>query len=106
MIFCLLKMKDKLNVDNSFNKDFMTIFYAVWNVDSTAMQTITSEPMYLDQAYISGENLQPVHNLDVALFRQHIIQNPLVQDHLKRIVNQMDLKRLDNRQGESFAFRY
>jgi cullin 3 len=98
-------MKVKPDVIRSINNHFITTFIAVWNDYLTAIIIIRDALMYMNRVYVDVQKLQPVRDLGIELFRQNIVQDPDIQNHLRQILKEMDLTSSDNRRGESFAFR-
>jgi hypothetical protein len=98
-------MKVKPDVIKSINNDFITTFNAVWNDYLTAIIMVRDVIVYMDGAYVSEQKLKRVRDLGIELFRQNIVQDPDIQNHLRQILRKMDLTNFDNIPGESFAFR-
>ena len=79
------------------NNNFLTTLNAAWNDHRTAMIMIRDILMYMDRVYVSGQKLDPVYNLGVILFRDNVVRNPPIGDHLRQTLLDMVAK---ERRGE------
>ena len=53
--------------------------------------------MYMDRVYVINQKLEPVFNLGIILFRDHVVRYPSIRDHLRQTLLDMVAK---ERRGE------
>ncbi|CAF3478564.1 unnamed protein product [Rotaria sp. Silwood1] len=92
-----LVQKVRQDVIDSLNNNFLTTLNSAWNDHRTAMIMIRDILMYMDRVYVSGQKLEPVFNLGVILFRDHVVRYPSIRDHLRQTLLDMVAK---ERRGE------
>lgn len=75
--------KIRNDVFNAINNRFLQILNEVWKDHTTSMMMIRDILMYMDRIYVSPSNVDNVYNLGLNLFRDHVINDPPIRDHLK-----------------------
>lgn len=86
------------SVASADNVVFLIQLQTQWSWFKISLNHIRDILMYMDRTYVSSKRTKSVHDLGVALFRDHVIRNDLVHNRLVDTV----LSKIDcERQGES-----
>ena len=54
-----------------------------WADHTTAMVMIRDILMYMDRVYVTNAQVEPVYQLGLRIFRNEIVENPSINEHLK-----------------------
>lgn len=77
------------NVLNSLNTNFLQTLNLAWDDHQTAMVMIRDILMYMDQVYVQQNNMENVYNLGLIIFRDHVIHDGCIQEHLHQTLLDM-----------------
>jgi len=81
----------------SLNDRFLQVLNRVWMDHSISMIMIKDILMYMDRNYVQPCNVDNVYNVGLNLFRDHVINNTMIKDHLRNtLLTQVSIER----QGE------
>jgi cullin 3 len=89
--------KVRRDILGALNNNFLYILNQSWNDHQTAMVMIRDILMYMDRVYVQQFNVEPVYNLGLLLFRDHIVRYTNIRDPLKQTLLEMIAK---ERRGE------
>uniref|UniRef100_A0A914HNV9 Cullin family profile domain-containing protein n=1 Tax=Globodera rostochiensis TaxID=31243 RepID=A0A914HNV9_GLORO len=70
-------------VVESINGRFLEVLNRVWTDHTTSMVMIRDILMYLDRVYVSQANVESVHPLGLRIFREEVVDYPVINEHLK-----------------------
>lgn len=89
-------LEDKIRDDvlNSLNNQFLQVLNQVWQDHVTIMVMIRDILMYMDRIYVQSCGVDNVYNVGLNLFRDSVINHPLIRDHLRNtLLNQVAIER-------------
>lgn len=78
-----LEEKIRADVLNSLNNQFLQVLNQVWFDHQTSMMMIRDILMYMDRIYVQQCSVDNVYNVGLNLFRDHVINHPVIRDHLR-----------------------
>uniref|UniRef100_A0A6G1S2S2 Cullin-3 n=1 Tax=Aceria tosichella TaxID=561515 RepID=A0A6G1S2S2_9ACAR len=78
-----LENKIRADVLNALNNQFLQVLNQVWFDHQTSMMMIRDILMYMDRIYVQQCSVDNVYNVGLNLFRDHVINHPLIRDHLR-----------------------
>lgn len=81
-----LTQKVRADVIDSLNNNFLQTLNAAWNDHQTSMVMIRDILMYMDRVYVSQNNVDSVYNLGLKIFRDKVVREPAIREHLKEIL--------------------
>ncbi|GMT04619.1 hypothetical protein PENTCL1PPCAC_26793, partial [Pristionchus entomophagus] len=84
-----LKDSIRKNVSASMDDRFLTTLNSAWSEHTTAMVMIRDIFMYMDRVYVEQQKCEPVYNLGIGIFRDEIVRQDRVSDHLKKVLLDM-----------------
>ncbi|VDN58476.1 unnamed protein product [Dracunculus medinensis] len=73
----------------SVNSNFLETLNSAWHDHTTAMVMIRDILMYMDRVYVQQQNVDPVFNLGLTIFRDEIIRYGTLGDSLRNILLKM-----------------
>lgn len=89
--------KVREDILTNINNNFLESLNISWDDHQIAMVMIRDILMYMDRAYVEQNNKQPVYDLGLQLFRDHVVRHNVIQDCLRETL----LKLIDKeRRGE------
>jgi cullin 3 len=89
-------LEEKIRVDvlNALNNQFLQVLNQVWFDHQTSMMMIRDILMYMDRIYVQQCSVDNVYNVGLNLFRDHVINHPLIRDHLRStLLSQVAMER-------------
>lgn len=89
-------LQDKIRDDvlNSLNNQFLQVLNQVWSDHVTSMVMVRDILMYMDRIYVQSCGVDNVYNVGLNLFRDHVINDPAIRDHLRNtLLNQVAIER-------------
>ncbi|XP_064614961.1 cullin-3-like [Liolophura sinensis] len=89
--------KVREDVLGSLNNNFLQTLNSAWNDHQTAMVMIRDILMYMDRVYVQQNSVDNVYNLGLMIFRDQVVRNPVIRDHLRTTLLDMVAK---ERRGE------
>lgn len=89
--------KVRRDVLNSLHNNFLSTLNLAWNDHQTAMVMIRDILMYMDRVYVQTFNVEPVYSLGLIIFRDTVVRNQTIKDHLRQTLLDMVQK---ERRGE------
>lgn len=82
------------DVLHSLNDRFLQVLNQVWMDHAISMLMIKDILMYMDRNYVQPCNVDNVYNVGLNLFRDHVINNTLIRDHLRNtLLTQVAIER-------------
>lgn len=84
-----LRNKVRIDVLSAMNNNFLETLNMAWSDHSTSMVMIRDILMYMDRVYVSQQNVLPVYNLGLTLFRDEVIRHGNIRDHLRNTLLDM-----------------
>lgn len=77
------------------NTNFLSTLIYCWTDHTVAMVMIRDIVMYLDRVFVVQQHeLEPVYNLGLELFRDQVVNQAAINDHLKAtMLNMIALER-------------
>ncbi|ESO98941.1 hypothetical protein LOTGIDRAFT_231265 [Lottia gigantea] len=81
----------------ALNNNFLQTLNSAWNDHQTSMVMIRDILMYMDRVYVQQNNVDNVYNLGLIIFRDQVVRNPIIRDHLQTTLLEMVAK---ERRGE------
>lgn len=78
-----LEQKIRADVLNALDNQFLQVLNQVWFDHQTSMMMIRDILMYMDRIYVQQCSVDNVYNVGLNLFRDHVINHPLIRDHLR-----------------------
>ena len=73
-------------VDAVQGDHFLTELEGRWQDHTKSMQMIRDILMYMDRVYVQPNGLKPVHDLGLALWRDHVIRSPSIKGRVQGAV--------------------
>lgn len=92
-----LTKKVREDVLQALNNNFLQTLIVSWNDHQTSMVMIRDILMYMDRVYVQQTGVDNVYNLGLMIFRDQIVRNPVIRDHLRQTLLDMVMK---ERRGE------
>lgn len=89
-------LEEKIRVDvlNSLNNQFLQVLNQAWFDHQTSMTMIRDILMYMDRIYVQDCSVDNVYNVGLNLFRDHVINHPLISSHLRNtLLTQVAIER-------------
>ncbi|CAK8698385.1 unnamed protein product [Clavelina lepadiformis] len=81
-----LTQKVRIDVLKSLNNNFLQTLNAAWDDHQTCMVMIRDILMYMDRVYVSQNNVDSVYNLGLKIFRDQVIRQAEIREHLKAML--------------------
>ncbi|XP_055954698.1 cullin-3-like [Patella vulgata] len=81
----------------ALNNNFLQTLNNAWNDHQTSMVMIRDILMYMDRVYVQQNSVDNVYNLGLIIFRDQVVRNPIIRDHLRTTLLEMVAK---ERRGE------
>ncbi|XP_039250181.1 cullin-3-A-like isoform X2 [Styela clava] len=81
-----LTQKVRVDVVESLNNYFLPTLNSAWNDHQTSMVMIRDILMYMDRVYVSQNNVDSVYNLGLKIFRDKVVREPAIREHLKEVL--------------------
>ncbi|KAK6167056.1 hypothetical protein SNE40_021164 [Patella caerulea] len=81
----------------ALNNNFLQTLNNAWNDHQTSMVMIRDILMYMDRVYVQQNSVDNVYNLGLIIFRDQVVRNPVIRDHLRTTLLEMVAK---ERRGE------
>jgi cullin 3 len=79
-------------VESRSGEAFLQVLVTSWSDYTRSMQNIRDILMYMNKTFVKQHNRMPVHELGLQLWNKHLLERPLVQSMLKRVVLEAVLK--------------
>lgn len=68
---------------DSLSGRFLETLNRAWAEHTTSMVMIRDIVMYMDRVYVQQNGVQPVYQMGLIIFREEIVNNPVINDRLK-----------------------
>ncbi|KAF8383258.1 cul-3 [Pristionchus pacificus] len=68
---------------------FLETLNSAWSEHTTAMVMIRDIFMYMDRVYVEQQKCDPVYNLGIGIFRDEIVRQDRVSEHLRKVLLEM-----------------
>lgn len=84
-----LQQTVRKEVTDSVNSRFLETLNNAWQDHMTAMVMIRDILMYMDRVYVQQQNVEPVYNLGLTIFRDEIVRYGTLSDTLRNTLLRM-----------------
>ncbi|GMR32137.1 hypothetical protein PMAYCL1PPCAC_02332, partial [Pristionchus mayeri] len=84
-----LKGPIRKRVGGTMDDLFLETLNVAWSEHTTAMVMIRDIFMYMDRVYVEQQKCEPVYNLGIGIFRDEIVRQDRVSEHLKKVLLEM-----------------